>query len=122
MLIHDYYTIESNSIEGGIGDFCIRLNAGCRVYQGHFPGKPVSPGVCNIQMLKELAELMAGQRLFMNNLQQCRLTTLITPDEHPTLKANLLLEKIDGGYKLRAALGQDEAVFLEMKAELTPAK
>ena len=119
MLIKDYYTIEGTSHTGdNTHIFHIRLNPECSVYQGHFPGEPVSPGVCNIQMLKELAEQVAGKRLFMSNLNLCRLTTLVTPQAHPTMSATLTLDEKDGGYNLRATLGKDEEIYLEMKAEL----
>ena len=76
MLIKDYYTIENVlRPENGFVRFEISLNADCQVYEGHFPGEPVSPCVCNIQMIKECAEQVVGKSLLMNNLQQCRLTT-----------------------------------------------
>ena len=87
MLIKDYYTIENVlKQDDGIVRFDISLNADCPVYEGHFPGEPVSPGVCNIQMIKECAEQVAGKSLFLNNLQQCRLTTVVTPLAHPQVE------------------------------------
>ncbi len=118
MLIKDYYTIESASVEAGAHVFHIRLNPGCAVYQGHFPGEPVSPGVCNIQMIKELAEQVTGRHLFMGNLQLCRLTTLVTPQAHPTMVATLVIEEKEGLCKLRATLGKGEDTYLELKSEL----
>lgn len=119
MLIKDYYTIEGTShTEDNTYVFHIRLNPECTVYQGHFPGEPVSPGVCNIQMLKELAEQAVGKALFMSNLNLCRLTTLVTPQAHPAMSAILTLEEKDGSYKMRATLGKDNDIYLEMKAEL----
>ena len=45
-------------------------------------------------------------------------TTLVTPQAHPTMSATLTLDEKDGAYKLRATLGKDEEIYLEMKAEL----
>lgn len=118
MLINDYYTIEGTSTQEDAHLYHIRLNPECQVYRGHFPEQPVSPGVCNIQMLKELAEQTVGRRLFMSNLNLCRLTTLVTPQEHPTMTATLVLDEKEGTYKLRATLGNGEETYLEMKAEL----
>lgn len=123
MLIKDYYTIESRerTEEGGL--FSVRLNPDCHVYQGHFPGEPVSPGVCNIQMLRELAEEIAGAPLFLHNLQLCRLTTLITPQTHPVMTATISLSSQGGeNYKLRASLSHHGESCLEMKAELSIAR
>ena len=120
MLIKDYYTIENVSKqESGIVRFDIGLNADCQVYKGHFPGEPVSPGVCNIQMIKECAEQVAGKSLLLNNLQQCRLTTLVTPLAHPQVEVTIQLEEKGDTYKLKAILGKGEESYLELKAELT---
>lgn len=120
MLIKDYYTIENVSkLEDGAVRFDISLNADCPVYEGHFPGEPVSPGVCNIQMIKECAEQVAGKSLLLNNLQQCRLTTLVTPIQHPQVEVTILLEEKGDGYKLKATVGKGEDVYLDLKAELT---
>ena len=119
MLIKDYYTIENVSKqENGVVRFEINLNADCQVYEGHFPGEPVSSGVCNIQMIKECAEQVAGKSLLLNNLQQCRLTTLVTPLAHPQVEVNILLEEKGETYKLKATIGKGEDTYLDMKAEL----
>ena len=120
MLIKDYYTIENVlRLENGIVRFEISLKADCQVYEGHFPGEPVSPGVCNIQMIKECAEQVVGKSLLMNNLQQCRLTTLLTPIQHPQVEVTILLEEKGDAYKLKATIGKGEEVYLDLKAELT---
>ena len=120
MLIKDYYTIENVlKQDDGFVRFDISLNADCPVYEGHFPGEPVSPGVCNIQMVKECAEQVAGKSLFLNNLQQCRLTTLVTPLAHPQVEVKILLEEKGEAYRLKATIGKNEDVYLDLKAELT---
>ena len=96
MLIENYYKI--NNIIAGTEKtlFIISLKPDCNVYKGHFPENPISPGVCNIQMIKECAESIAGKHLFMNNLQHCRLTTLITPLVYPQVEVTIIMEKKGG--------------------------
>ena len=119
MLIKDYYTIKNvGKQEDGATLFHVSLRADSAVYQGHFPGQPVSPGVCNIQLIKECAEQVVGKPLLMNNLHQCRLTTLVTPLDHREVEVRLFLEEKEPGYKLKATLGKGENVYLDMKAEL----
>ena len=78
--------------------FDVALHADCDVYRGHFPGEPVSPGVCNIQMLKECVERVVGQPLLLNYIQQCRLTTLVTPVKHPHVEVRIrIVDKLDNG-------------------------
>lgn len=119
MLIKDYYTINSVSkLEDGASLFHITLHSDSTIYEGHFPGEPVSPGVCNIQMIKECAEQVAGKSLFLNNLQQCRLTVLVTPIAHPQVEVTIRLEEKGDTYKLKATLGKGDDTYLDLKAEL----
>ena len=119
MLIENYYTINDVSKqEDGATLFQVSLRPDCIVYEGHFPGEPVSPGVCNIQMIKECAEQVAGKSLLLNNLQQCRLTTLVTPVQHPQVEVIIRLEEKGDAYKLKATIGKGEDTYLDLKAEL----
>ena len=43
----------------GVGlmvSYTIKLIPSCVIYQAHFPGEPITPGVCIVQMAKELIE------------------------------------------------------------------
>lgn len=118
MLVKDYYKIEQVTKVADEYKYCISLNRECKVYEGHFPGTPVSPGVCNIQMVKECAEQVVGCQLLMNNLQMCRLTTLVTPIEHPQVEVCMTIQQEDNVYKLKASIGMGDDKYLDMKAEL----
>ncbi len=119
MLIKDYYEILSIAQGETATLFEVRLNPNCAVYAGHFPGTPVSPGVCNIQMVKECAEKVAGKVLLLSGIKQCRLTMLITPQEHPLLTVSIALNEKDEAYQLSATISHADADCLELKAELT---
>lgn len=95
MLVENHYEIRSH--EGA--DWTVYLREDCKVYEGHFPGEPISPGVCNIRILQELAGEMAGKSLRILRIKTCRMTRLIRPGE--TLVAHIQLE--DG--RLVANLG-----------------
>lgn len=120
MLIKDYYIIDHVSKkDDGSAIFQISLRADSVIYEGHFPGEPVAPGVCNIQMIKECAEQILGKPLLLKNLQQCKLTTLVTPVVHPKVEIIIRIEEKTELYKLKATLGKGEDIYLELKAELT---
>lgn len=118
MLIKDYYIIDSVlRKEDGTVCFNISLCKDSVVYKGHFPNYPISPGVCNIQMIKECAEYIVGRHLQIQYIQQCRLTTLVTPLKHHQLEVNIHLQEEDT-YILKATLGKGENIYLSLHAEL----
>ena len=113
MLVEGFYEILTRREEGAESVFQVALLPDCKVYEGHFPGEPVAPGVCNIQMLKECAELVAGKPLTLRTISQCRMTKLITPKECPTLQVQVQLD----GEKLTGSILHGEEVCLTIKGE-----
>mgnify|MGYP002623583709 CR=1 FL=1 len=118
MLLKDYYQIMARRQEGEVAIFDISLLPDSKVYEGHFPGYAVSPGVCNIEMLKECAEHVAGLPLRIKEMKSCRLTTLVRPETHPMAEVRIQLEKTEDNYILNATLGKDDETYLSMKATL----
>lgn len=117
MLLDYYYSIEKQQTGNEATRFRIKLKTDCTVYQGHFPDMPVAPGVCNIQMIKECTEQLTG-RLLLEYISQCKLTTLITPQQHPELDLYIqLIEQDDNLVKIKATLGQETEEYLVLKGE-----
>ena len=56
MLKDDLFTIMDLTGEMPSFRVLLTLNAGHRIFAGHFPGHPVVPGVCLMQIVQEVAE------------------------------------------------------------------
>lgn len=119
MLIKDFYTVNDIYKEGEETIFKVSLNPDCHVYQGHFPGESVAPGVVTIEMIKECAEQVAGKRLNISSITGCRFLKLVTPDTLPAaeVRIHLTLNQPDD-WNLVASLGDGEAKYLTLKAVL----
>ena len=117
MLVENFYAIDDMSREGGEAVFHVSLNPDCGVYEGHFPGSPVCPGVCSLQMVRECAERSAGKKLFLKEIKQCRYVTLMSPQTHPHLTITLSMDPSDDGMTdLQASVTSGQEVCLTLKA------
>ncbi len=114
-----YYKIEDSSETEGGRLFEISLQPHCKVYEGHFPGNPVSPGACNMQMIKELAEKIAGTKLHMSSIRQCRLMAVLSPQNTPRLSVNVGLAPSKTGYSITASIANADTLCLTFKGEMT---
>ena len=54
ILKNDFYHIAQASVDLPRATYEIALNAQHFIYQAHFPGEPITPGVCILQMACEL--------------------------------------------------------------------
>jgi len=119
-LNNDYYKIDGCTKDGDETLFDVTLLPGYCVYEGHFPGNPVSPGVCNIQMIKECAEQLAGKRFFLGYISRCKLLAVITPQTTPHLCVRMSLTEKDGLCEIKAVVRDADTTYIEFKGELTP--
>lgn len=60
-LKNNLYRILDSEIGSQEGKYLLRLNPEHFIYKAHFPGKPITPGVCIVQMAKELLEEYLSQ-------------------------------------------------------------
>ena len=64
--MQDLFTsIDNYLAQEGHYAFRVRLDASHPVYRGHFPGHPVLPGVCTLQLVRECLHRGTGRRFRM---------------------------------------------------------
>lgn len=122
MLLKDkFFTVlHEEKITANDAVYLCELKADCDVYRGHFPGKPVSPGVCNIEMIRECAEMLVGMDLKIDTIKQCRLTAVASPTVCPKVdvKVNVALIEGTNNYNVVASIADAERSYMELKGTL----
>ena len=118
LLKNHYYKVLHSETKGLDGVFHIALLPDCAVYRGHFPGDPVCPGVCNIEVIKECASRLVGKRLFLKSIKQCRLVALATPFACPELDVVVNLTPTAQGFMVVAKIADASKTYLEYKGEM----
>ncbi|MEL5895446.1 beta-hydroxyacyl-ACP dehydratase [Bacteroides sp. GD17] len=113
-----YYKILDAKVDGLDAVYRIALLPDCDVYRGHFPGNPVSPGVCNIETIKECAMLLTGKRLLISTIKQCRLTAVASPALCPEVDVILSLLPTDKGFTVTARIADAERTYMEYKGDM----
>lgn len=83
----------NNSERGEAGArYNIELDASHFIYQAHFPQEPITPGVCIVQIAKELLEDAIGKRLKLVKVKNVKFLSVLTPMQ--SVNAVFLLNKI----------------------------
>ena len=75
------YTIVSESKGEGWHDFNIKLDPEHFIYKAHFPGEPITPGVCIMQIAKELLEEAVSEDLVLSCVKNIKFLRIISPNE-----------------------------------------
>lgn len=114
-ILTDFYTLQSHEkAENGSITANIILNKDHDIFKGHFPGNPVTPGVCMMQIVKELTEEFTGSKLFLKSASNVKFMAIINPVETPELKLQLDITENEGEIKVKNTTSFGETIALKM--------
>ncbi|WP_291098639.1 MULTISPECIES: 3-hydroxyacyl-ACP dehydratase [unclassified Flavobacterium] len=116
MLLKDFYKIlslEKTDTQKYLA--IILINEKHDVFKGHFPGNPIMPGVCMMQIIKELTEQITQFPLILQTLSNVKFMALINPDKTPELRLELDVTITDEDLvKVKNATFFNETVALKL--------
>jgi len=84
------------------------------IFQGHFPGHPVVPGVVSIAIVRELLEKALGYQLDLVQASTVKFLALMGPDHQPDVTIQWKL--LDDGIQASAMLVDGTQNVLKMNA------
>ena len=91
MLKGDLYTLEALQREDKACSAELALIPQSRIYAAHFPGKPITPGVCMLQMCVELASEASGRHLELSEARDIRFLVPLVPESGARVKIDFTL-------------------------------
>ena len=87
-LMNDFYSIVDESSCDGTYKCQLKMNAQHGLYKVHFPGNPVTPGVCLVQMATEILERKYDKKLQLSEAVNIKFRKTVGPDDEPTFVIN----------------------------------
>jgi len=98
--------------------YTVRFNSDHFIYASHFPGNPITPGVCITQIVKELAEELTQTSLFLKIVKNIKFIQIINPLLYPEVNFILSNPKEDeSGYKVTANVEYNGDIFAKMSLQ-----
>src|ERR1039457_4298316 len=79
MLKEALFKIKLSEHREGIITATLELNKKNEIFTGHFPGEPVLPGACMLQMVKEVLESTLNKPFRLKKADQIKFLNLIDP-------------------------------------------
>lgn len=103
----------------GKREFEISMLQDCVIYKAHFPGMPVTPGVCMVQIAGELLEELLGKKLSLKRVVNAKFLNVVDPSRTPRLiyAFKKIEESEDGAVKITVHLEYGDIVFAKMTLE-----
>ncbi len=85
----------------------VHADADCPLFDGHFPGDPVLPGIGQLAMVADVLERLTGKQSTVSQLRRVKFRRRIEPDEQLTITIDAQKNSM---YSFRVTTGHDELV------------
>lgn len=72
-----------------------------KVFKGHFPEKPILPGIAQIEMVKFCLETILDKKLFIQSIKKTKFSHFIEPDRPISIHITLFSETLEGEGKIQ---------------------
>lgn len=116
MLLKDFYSvIESTQNEEEFTSL-IKINKDHPLYIGHFPDRPVTPGVILMQLFKEEAERRCECKLQLETASNVKFMAVVDPNSCDLLTLQSTITSEDGVFKLKGIAKQNDCISLKISA------
>lgn len=116
ILLGDFYTIKNLTTVDSAVNAELELNASHKIYEGHFPGQPVTPGVCMMQMVKEIIETVLQRETRLVRASEMKFLLMIIPGENNIINAQIKYSIDENeGIHVIAALLKDNTTYFKFK-------
>ena len=121
MLQGDFFQINQLEIAGADVKAELVINATHKIFDGHFPGQPVVPGVCMMQMVKEIIEQATQKKTDLLKAGDMKFLAVINPQQNNLIQAALKYTvEENGSMVVSATLFKDELIHFKFKGLFTP--
>ena len=121
MLLNDFYEITDVMKGEPAHRLRVKLNPSHRIYEGHFTGQPIVPGVCTLQIIKDCAEKLSGKEYMYAYISSSKFLSLVDPMVNDLIEFNISLKDTDDNRISLSAEGKyqnTDTVFIKVKATL----
>jgi len=118
MLLDTFFSVVKQESAPGFVKAWLSINKDHDLLKGHFPGKPIVPGVCMMQMITELMELRTKRNLRIKEAQNMKFLSVIDPVQNNIIEASVSFIEDNSYVSVDASLFAGSLIFFKLKAIL----
>lgn len=118
MVLNSLFVVKKYQAEASEIKASLELNEKHPIFDGHFPGQPVVPGVCMMQAVKELVERHLDRKLILQEADNMKFLAVLDPRTNKFVEAAITVKQDQTSFAVNASLFADTVTFFKLKAVL----
>lgn len=97
----------------------ISINEHHKIFEGHFPGMPVVPGVCMVQIILEIMEAFTQKPVRLTEADTIKFLAVMRPRENKEIDVMINYNVAQGRFLINVSLFSGPEIFFKLKGALT---
>lgn len=89
------------------------------VFEGHFPGNPILPGVIMVEAVRSSLQRLFGKEFHLKTALSIKFLSVLNPAKNETVHLGIKHTEVEDGLKIEANLFSGDTVFFKMKGVYT---
>jgi 3-hydroxyacyl-[acyl-carrier-protein] dehydratase len=115
MLQDHFYHLTSTIHQENTITVALELNIEHDIFKGHFPGQPVVPGACMLQMVKEVLSAGLNKDYRLEKADNLKFIAPVDPRVTDDLQLKITYKTLDTGLQVNALMSANEVVCFKMQ-------
>lgn len=104
-----YKIINSDNSQKDKLSVLVKIDKFHPIFKGHFPNHPVTPGVCTMQIIKELSEKWSDKKLMLKTARNVKFMAIINPELNEDVQFEIQFEQLsDEELSVKSTVSIDE--------------
>jgi 3-hydroxyacyl-[acyl-carrier-protein] dehydratase len=120
LLLNDLYTIHSLTEKENTIQASVLLQADHAIFKGHFPGQPVLPGVCMLEMITEIAGQNLNKQFRIKAASLIKFLRMIDPQKNTRINFEINWQVVSEDTVVSGKIFGVEGIFMKFQMVLTP--
>lgn len=112
MFLNNLYTIDNWEASDESINAVIVIDPEYVLFEGHFPNAPVTPGVVQLQIVKELLERHLDKKLKMKTMRTCKFLQILNPHETASVLIDIKI-KVGETFEVTASGSHEQNVYFK---------
>ena len=114
----ELYQVLESKIDSERFELRIELNPCHIIYEGHFPGHALAPGVIQLAIIEEICNTQFKKSLQLKRINKCKFLGMIDPNKNPIVNITIDIGMEVDAASVSAAIWEGGITFFEMKVVL----